>query len=110
MRTRLKLAASLLAIVALALTGATAVAAGNPHVTYTCTKPKSNGESDVRVSVPGPAVGGLTNAGFTCVTEARAPEGEGEPEGESTDDGPGNDLDSTERLRTRRRGAFRLPR
>jgi hypothetical protein len=91
MRSKLRLAASLLATVALALIGATAVVAGNPHTTYTCTKPKKNGETEVRVSVPEPSVGGLTNAGFTCVTEAPASEDEDEDEGQATDTGPGND-------------------
>src|SRR4030095_5298387 len=87
MRSKLRLAASLLATVALALIGATAVGAGNPHTTYTCTKPKKNGETEVRVSVPEPSVGGLTNAGFTCVTEA--PASEDEDEGQATDTGQG---------------------
>jgi hypothetical protein len=107
MRSNLRLGASLLAIVALALIGATAVGAGNPHTTYTCTKTKKNGETDVRVSVPEPSVLGLTNAGFSCVPEVATHEGEdealgedegeaegeaqGEAEGETTDEVPGND-------------------
>lgn len=81
MKTACKLIASLIAITALALVAATTVAAGNPHAAYTCVKVKQNGQTDVRVDVPEPAVGGLTNAGFTCV--ANATEGEGEdPENE----------------------------
>ena len=114
MARKLRLAASLLAIAALALIGATAVVAGNPHTTYTCTKTKKNGETDVRVSVPEPSVAGLTNAGFTCVVEAtQEDEGDdqgddqggdqgddqggdqgddqGGDQGEATDEGPGND-------------------
>ena len=117
MGRKLRLTASLLAMVALALIGATAVVAGNPHTTYTCTKTKKNGETDVRVSVPEPSVGGLTNAGFTCVTEAPTQEdedegeaqGEDEGEGETTDEGPGNDSTPEKDPNSRRRSVRRPP-
>lgn len=86
MRRMRRVSAALLAIAALALFAATTVASGNPHATYTCVKVKQNGDSDVRVSVPEPAVSGLTNAGFTCVADTP---GEGEGEGEIED--PGDD-------------------
>ena len=74
MRRNLTLAVSLLAIMALALIGATAVVAANPHVMYTCTKTKKNGQTDVKTSVPETAVGGMNEAGFTCVAVAPADE------------------------------------
>ena len=99
MRTIGRITGALIAIAALALFVATTVAAGNPHQTYTCVKVKRNGDSDVRVSVPEPAVGGLTNAGFTCVADVPdqgdGEEGEGEgEEGESGGEGQGDDQGS----------------
>ena len=67
MKTILRRAASLVAISALGLFAATTVVAANPHTMYTCVKAHPNGEQDVQVNVPEPAVSGLTNAGFTCV-------------------------------------------
>ena len=67
---------AMLALVAAASAGA----AGNSQATYTCTKVKHNGDTDVRVNVPSAAVDGLTNAGFTCVVS----------QGEEGDD-PGTD-------------------
>jgi hypothetical protein len=86
MKTMGKLIAALVAITALALMAATTVAAGNPHATYTCVKVKENGKADVRVDVPESAVAGLTNAGFTCVANAGA--GDGEDPG---NEDPGNE-------------------
>jgi hypothetical protein len=85
-----RLGGALVAIAALALFTATTIAAGSPHATYTCTKIKQNGDSDVRVLVPEPAVGGLTNAGFTCVADAQ---GDGEGEGGDPVDEGGPDGD-----------------
>jgi hypothetical protein len=87
---KLGVSASLLATAALALIAATAASAGNPHTTYTCTKPKKNGGADVRVSVPDTAISGLTNAGFTCVVEERTGEDD-----ESVDDQSGGVTDQT---------------
>ena len=81
MRRNLTLAVWLLATMALALIGATAAAA-NPHTTYTCTKTKNNGQTDVKTSVPEPSLGGLTNAGYTCVAEAPPAEDEVQEEDE----------------------------
>lgn len=78
MRRTMALAASLLALVALALVGATAAAADSSTATYTCTKEKKHGSPDVRVSVPETAVGGLTGAGFTCVLDTVADETQGD--------------------------------
>jgi hypothetical protein len=58
---------AVLSITALALFAAVSAGAANPHATYTCTKVKHNGDTDTQVNVPESAVGGLTNAGFTCV-------------------------------------------
>ena len=93
MRRTLAIAASLLALTALAAIGATAAAAKSPQPTYTCTKPKKNGELDVQVSVPASAVGGLTNAGYTCVANAATGEDENGDQGDQgPDEGkPGND-------------------
>ena len=93
MRRTLAIAASLLALTALAAIGATAAAAKSPQPTYTCTKPKKNGELDVQVSVPASAVGGLTNAGYTCVANATTGEDENGDQGDQgPDEGkPGND-------------------
>ena len=88
MRTIGRLSGALIAIATLALFVATTVAAGNPHQTYTCVKVKRNGDSEVRVLVPEPAVGGLTNAGFVCVADA-PDEGEGQGEGEGGGQGEG---------------------
>lgn len=88
MRRTLAIAASLLALTALAAIGATAAAAKSPQPTYTCTKPKKNGELDVQVSVPASAVGGLTNAGFTCVANAATGEDENGDQGDQGDQGP----------------------
>jgi hypothetical protein len=85
MRRNLTLAVWLLATMALALIGATAAAA-NPHTTYTCTKTKNNGQTDVKTSVPEPSLGGLTNAGYTCVAEAPPAEDEVQEEDEVQDD------------------------
>jgi hypothetical protein len=87
MRRTLAIAGSLLALTALAAIGATAAAAKSPQptYTYTCTKPKKNGELDVQVSVPASAVGGLTNAGYTCVANAATEEDEN---GDQGDQGP----------------------
>ena len=83
MRRNVTLAVSLLAIMALALIAATAALGANPHTTYTtytCTKTKNNGQTDVKPSVPEPAVGGKTRAGYTCVVQAQAEEDEDEGE------------------------------
>jgi hypothetical protein len=92
MRSNVTLAVSLLASMALALIAATAAVAANPHTTYTCTKTKNNGQTDVKTSVPEPGVGGLTNAGYTCVAEAPADEDQvqDEDEGETQDEGQGD--------------------
>ena len=87
MRRTLAIAASLLALTALAAIGATAAAAKSPQPTYTCTKPKKNGEPDVQISVPASAVGGLTNAGFTCVANAATGEDENGDQGDQGDQG-----------------------
>ena len=95
MKTVLRLGAALLAVAALALVAVATGAAGSPHATYTCVKEKRNGGTEVQVAVPEAAVGGLTNAGFTCVLESSAGgdeneeenEDEGEDEGEN--EGPG---------------------
>jgi hypothetical protein len=90
MRLIRRLSGTLIAIAALALLVATTVAASNPHATYTCVKVKQNGDSDVRVDVPEPAVNGLTNAGFTCVADAvDEPEDEEDP-GNGEEEDPGN--------------------
>ena len=86
MRRNLTLAVSLLAIMALALIGATAVVAANPHVMYTCTKTKKNGQTDVKTSVPETAVGGMNEAGFTCVAVAPADEEDVEEEEDVQDE------------------------
>jgi hypothetical protein len=83
MRSELRLAASLLATVALALMGSTAALADSPQATYTCTKTKPNGDV-VTVTVPESAVDGLTKAGFICVKNEPTPEG-------PADDGPADD-------------------
>src|SRR5262245_40946177 len=80
MRSKLRLAASLLATTALVLTAATAIVAANPHTMYTCTKTK-NGKTDVKTAVPESAVGGLTNAGYACVAEAAQGDQQGGGEG-----------------------------
>ena len=85
MRSKLRLAASLLATMALVLIAATAIGAANPHTLFTCTKTK-NGKTDVKSSVPDSAVAGLTQAGYECVAEAE----QGEDEGETPDGGAGN--------------------
>ena len=93
MRGELRLAASLLAIVALALIGSTAAVAVNPQATYTCTKTKPNGDV-VTVTVPESAVDGLTNAGFVCVKNeppAEGPGDEGPGDEGPGDEGPGDD-------------------
>ncbi len=54
-------------IMVLAIVAALAAGAGkasNPFQLYTCVK--VNRHNTVTVTVPAPAVGGLTNAGFTC--------------------------------------------
>ena len=91
MTRKLELAASLLTAAALASIAATSVAAGNPQTTYTCTKTKNNGDSDVRVAVPETAVAGLTNAGYTCVVDTSAGEGD---QGEDETPGGGTGADS----------------
>ena len=83
MRSKLRLAASLLATMALVLVAATAIPAANPHTMYTCTK-TTNGKTDVKTSVPEPAVGGLTNAGYTCVADAE--QGEQDDQGDQGDE------------------------
>lgn len=98
MRSKPRLAVSLLATTALVLVTATAVVAANPHAMYTCTKTK-NEKTDVKTSVPEPAVGGLTHAGYTCVAEVQQgddgdqqgdqPSDEGQDEGTAQDSGPG---------------------
>lgn len=90
MGSKLKLATSLLAVVALALIGTTAAVAENPHATFTCTKTKKNGPPDVRVSVPEPAVSGLTNAGFVCVADA-APAANDDEDEEQSEEQDGED-------------------
>lgn len=79
MRSNLRRAASLLAVMALALIAATAAVGTNPHTVYTCTKTQ-DGQTDVETSVPEPAVGGKTSAGYTCVVQAQAEEDEDEGE------------------------------
>lgn len=95
MRGNMRLAASVLAIAALALIGATAGAAVNPHATFTCTKTKKNGSTDVQVSVPESAVSGLTSAGFTCIADVPTNEGEEDNggQGEDQDEGQGENQD-----------------
>lgn len=93
MRRNLTLAVSLLAIMALALIGATAVVAANPHVMYTCTKTKKNGQTDVKTSVPETAVGGMNEAGFTCVAVAPADEEDVEEEEDVQDEDTGETQD-----------------
>ncbi len=88
MRSELRLAAALLATVALALIASTAAVAVNPQATYTCTKTKPNGDV-VTVTVPESAVDGLTNAGFVCVKNEPPAEGPGD-EGPG-DEGPGDE-------------------
>jgi hypothetical protein len=91
-KTILRRAASLVAISALGLFAATTVVAANPHTTYTCVKVKHNGEQDVQVNVPEPAVSGLTNAGFTCVAVEGDENGDEETttdEGNTEDEDPG---------------------
>jgi hypothetical protein len=82
----------LLALMVLAVIAATAAAA-SPHPTYTCTKTKKKGGSEVRTSVPETAVPSLTNAGFACVVEDSDDEGTdtGTGTGETTDEGSGDD-------------------
>jgi len=89
MKEMRKAVASLVAITALVLIAATSVAASNPHQTYTCVKVKENGQSEVQVNVPEPAVAGLTNAGFTCVAD----EIEGEDPG---NEDPGHDNEGSD--------------
>jgi hypothetical protein len=97
MRTMRKLSIVLIGIAALVLIAATTVASGNPHQTYTCVKVKQNGDEDVRVSVPEPAVSGLTNAGFVCVADVLDQgEGEGEGEGEGGDQRLGDNVGPTD--------------
>ena len=93
MRSELRLAAALLATVALALIASTAAVAVNPQATYTCTKTKPNGDV-VTVTVPESAVDGLTNAGFVCVKNEPSAEGPGD-EGPG-DEGPGDEGPSDE--------------
>ena len=97
MRAKLRLAASLLAIAAVALIAGSTVATASPHTTYTCTKTKHNGGTDVRVSVPENAVSGLTNAGFTCVAEPSTgddqPAGDDQPTGDDQPAGGGETED-----------------
>jgi hypothetical protein len=67
---------------------------GNPQPTYTCTKSKSHGKPDVRVSIPESAVGGLTNAGFVCVADTPEEEGQDEQsqdEQSQGDEGPADE-------------------
>ena len=93
MRSELRLAAALLATVALALIASTAAVAVNPQTTYTCTKTKPNGDV-VSVTVPESAVDGLTNAGFVCVKNEPPAEGPGD-EGPG-DEGPGDETPGDE--------------
>lgn len=88
MKTVLRVGASLLAATAFALVAVASGMAGSPHATYTCVK-VTNGETEVRVAVPEPAVGGLTNAGFTCVPESSGGGSENEEENEDQSEGPG---------------------
>jgi Flp pilus assembly pilin Flp len=91
MKTMRKEVASLVAIMALALIAATTVAAANPHQTYTCVKVMENGQSEVQVDVPEPAVAGLTNAGFTCVADETDEEGPGNEDPGNEDPGDENE-------------------
>jgi hypothetical protein len=75
--------AAFVSITALALFAAVSASADNPNTTYTCTKVKHNGDTDVQVNVPDSAVGGLTNAGYACV--ANEDEGQGGPTGDPGD-------------------------
>src|SRR5262245_22167198 len=69
-------------IAVLALIAAlSAGAAGNPHTTYTCTKVKRNGDTEIHPNVPESAVGGQTTAGFTCTANS------GEQSNDPTDHG-----------------------
>jgi hypothetical protein len=65
MRTIWRLTA-FVSIAAVALLAAASAGAVGSQPTFTCTKVKQNGKTDVQVNVPEAAVGGLTNAGFTC--------------------------------------------
>jgi hypothetical protein len=89
LKTILRRAASFVAISTLGLFAAATVAAANPHTMYTCVKVKQNGQQDVQVNVPEPAVSGLTNAGFTCV--ATPAEEEGDDQGDQGDQGDEGD-------------------
>ena len=84
MRRNLTLAVLLLVTMALASTGAIAAAAG-PHTTYTCSKTKNNGDTDVKLAVPEPAVGGLTNAGWSCVIQPSGDEVDGVQDADESD-------------------------
>jgi hypothetical protein len=89
MRSNLRRAASLLAIMALASIAATAAVAANPLTTYTCTKTKNNGQTDVETGVPASALGGKTNAGFVCVAEGVSDEeDEGDDGGSLPEENP----------------------
>ena len=87
MRRTLAIAASLLALTALAAIGATAAAAKSPQPKYTCTKPKKNGELRRSGPVPRPR-GRLTDAGYTCVANAATGEDENGDQGDQGDQGP----------------------
>ena len=89
MKTILRRAASLVAISALGLFAAATVGAANPHTMYTCVKVKPNGQQDVHVNVPEPAVSGLTNAGFTCVA-TEGDEENGDDETTTGNENPGD--------------------
>ena len=78
MSTILRLTA-FVSIAALALFAAMSAGATNPHATYTCTKVKHNGDTEVKANVPDSAVGGLTQAGYTCV--ANEDDEQGAPSG-----------------------------
>jgi hypothetical protein len=83
--------ATVFAVAALATIGATAGVAATPQ-TYTCTKSKKHGQTEVRTSVLESAVSGLTTAGFVCVADTPTDEDEGEGTGEgTTDDGPADE-------------------
>jgi len=77
-----------LSITALALLAAMVAGAADSSTTYTCTKVKQNGDTDVRVDVPESSLGGLINAGFTCVANDDDEQGRpgGDPSGEQGDD------------------------
>jgi hypothetical protein len=83
---------AVLSIAALALFAAVSAGAANPHPTYTCTKVKHNGDTDTQVNVPDSAVGGLTNAGFTCV----ANEDDNQGDDNQGDDNQGDDNQGNE--------------